>query len=572
MKLKSIRSYLIIILLLLNIIFITIAVLFFSILTERSSRNSTLNSFNMIFEYYFSELAGNLMLNHKSLITETVRAIAKKEKIGIILETSNGIRLKEGLISNHSISKNFRIIYGDQDYGRIRFFRSKYSLLPSEINFIILLFTLQTVTIAITSLILHKFATLSVIEPFEVLVRNAKNGDFNPSGFNKFWIPEELKALAQILATLWDEHKIKSSAILVAEISAQVTHDIRTPLLALEMVSFDCIDLLPSNRQILFRSALISIKEIVNNLRVETKKVNFEKFSPKNTEKIKIKCLNYPIFSLLESVFSEQQLLATGKNIEFKLESAGDIQSLFSAIPSDRFRRILSNIISNAVESFDNPGRILLKIEKQKEMIEISVEDSGRGIPSEVLKKLGNPGITYGKKSGNGLGLFNAKKIIESFKGSLNITSKIQQGTLITCLIPIIKTPSYFPISLHLAKYSRIIIVDDDPIIPFFWLDRLKQKKTLIDYINSLTYFNSPIEFQEFLDKNLTISQTSLFLIDHNFSNYKTKGTDLILSNRITSQSILVTNSYSDSELSSIIKNNKIKIIPKNFIKFIDLL
>lgn len=85
----------------------------------------------------------------------------------------------------------------------------------------------------------------------------------------------------------------------------------------------------------------------------------------------------------------------------------------------------LSNIINNAVEAFaDSCGNVEVALLSIGDEVQLIVKDNGRGIPPEVLKKIGEKGVTHGKEgttSGSGLGVYHARKTIESCDGVFEI-------------------------------------------------------------------------------------------------------------------------------------------------------
>lgn len=125
-----------------------------------------------------------------------------------------------------------------------------------------------------------------------------------------------------------------------------------------------------------------------------------------------------------------------GLSISQHLDSAAS--ELDATICELEFERALTNLINNAVEALCGRGfvRVILKVKKKT--IQLSVVDSGPGIPSHVLSTITSPGVTYGKKHGSGLGLYQAKKAIESSGGRLLISTAEGKGTRIILEIPFI--------------------------------------------------------------------------------------------------------------------------------------
>lgn len=120
-----------------------------------------------------------------------------------------------------------------------------------------------------------------------------------------------------------------------------------------------------------------------------------------------------------------------GKHINFIF----DFQSGESTarLKESEFNRILSNIINNAIEATEGDSiEIQISNRKIKNQIVLSIQDRGKGIPSDVIDRLGEEGFSFGKTNeGSGLGLFHAKQYLNSIGGSLSIFSQQNQGTLV---------------------------------------------------------------------------------------------------------------------------------------------
>lgn len=123
------------------------------------------------------------------------------------------------------------------------------------------------------------------------------------------------------------------------------------------------------------------------------------------------------------------------KQIEYG--SQNDVKIYFSNLVSgtalvklqeSEVARMLSNLINNSVDAMngiDNP-KIKIEIACIDSKITLSIVDNGKGMSPEILSKIGQRGITFGKKidsSGSGLGLFHAKTFLESNNGKLEITT-----------------------------------------------------------------------------------------------------------------------------------------------------
>ena len=104
-----------------------------------------------------------------------------------------------------------------------------------------------------------------------------------------------------------------------------------------------------------------------------------------------------------------------------------------------RIKRCLSNLIKNALEAIDEGESVHVLAVIENNYLKISVQDTGDGIPEDLIDSLFEPFITKGKKGGTGLGLAISKKIIEDHKGKLTVSNTPNSGACFTMYIPLIK-------------------------------------------------------------------------------------------------------------------------------------
>jgi len=97
-----------------------------------------------------------------------------------------------------------------------------------------------------------------------------------------------------------------------------------------------------------------------------------------------------------------------------------------------KMQRVFANLIQNSIHVLDNGGEIIVGLEETKDMMMITVQDSGPGIPIDTMKKIFQPLFTT-KKYGTGLGLVICKQIIESHGGTISVKNN---PTTFTIAIP----------------------------------------------------------------------------------------------------------------------------------------
>ena len=103
----------------------------------------------------------------------------------------------------------------------------------------------------------------------------------------------------------------------------------------------------------------------------------------------------------------------------------------------DKFliKRVLNNLISNAMFYGKNTQNIYIELNKTKERVEISIIDEGSGINEENINKIFKKYYTSAKKYSNigvGLGLYIANKIVRSHKGEIYAKNNENKGACFT--------------------------------------------------------------------------------------------------------------------------------------------
>ena len=107
-----------------------------------------------------------------------------------------------------------------------------------------------------------------------------------------------------------------------------------------------------------------------------------------------------------------------------------------------RITQILNNLMHNAIRHTQEGGIVILQAERasQGEWVNITVRDTGVGIPPEVLDRIFDRyyhGESIGEKGGTGLGLSIVKQLVEMQGGSVWAESRLGEGTAVTFSLPI---------------------------------------------------------------------------------------------------------------------------------------
>src|SRR5262249_6708788 len=142
------------------------------------------------------------------------------------------------------------------------------------------------------------------------------------------------------------------------------------------------------------------------------------------------------LISLLEE--TKTHLLADvnfhEKNIEIFIHSTANTLPL--SIDPVLFKSALLNLFVNAIQAMPQGGKIDVIVHQQRNHVILTISDTGIGIPKEHVSKIFSPFFTS-KSEGTGLGLAEVQKVIQAHSGSIEVQSKVGQGTTFVIKIPL---------------------------------------------------------------------------------------------------------------------------------------
>jgi signal transduction histidine kinase len=140
----------------------------------------------------------------------------------------------------------------------------------------------------------------------------------------------------------------------------------------------------------------------------------------------------------LNSVVSEVLDLITPaalrKKIEVRHHLSPDLPPL--RLDRDRVKQALLNLVLNAQEAMKGRGEILVQTSVRGGAVRLDVTDTGPGIPPEILPRIFEAYFSS-KKTGTGLGLPIARRIVEEHGGILEVFSEVGKGTRFTMWFPV---------------------------------------------------------------------------------------------------------------------------------------
>ena len=101
----------------------------------------------------------------------------------------------------------------------------------------------------------------------------------------------------------------------------------------------------------------------------------------------------------------------------------------------DELNQVWTNLIHNALQAMDNKGTLIIDLRQKNKEVEVSITDSGKGIPTELMSKIFQPFFTTKPPGeGSGLGLDIVRKIIDKHQGNIEVESQPGKTTFTVSL------------------------------------------------------------------------------------------------------------------------------------------
>jgi signal transduction histidine kinase len=214
------------------------------------------------------------------------------------------------------------------------------------------------------------------------------------------------------------------------EMAKQVAHEIKNPLtpmkLSIQLLERAIKDKRDDVNEMAIKVSKTLIEQIDNLTQIATQFSQFAKISSADFEVFNIN----EVLQNVVDLFSKQNELIT---IGLILESN---KSLIKA-DKNQFISLFNNLILNAIQAIpdDKQGKIIVHQFTETDTCIITISDNGWGIDDDKLDRIFEPNFTT-KSSGTGLGLAIAKTIVESAAGTINVKSKINEGTMFIIQLP----------------------------------------------------------------------------------------------------------------------------------------
>lgn len=242
------------------------------------------------------------------------------------------------------------------------------------------------------------------------------------------------------IIVLIDVTKEKEMDNLRSHFISNVSHELRTPVTVLRSY-IDTLYNYGNDFDFNTQKEFIGVmnQEIIRLNRMVNDILDFSRYQSQN---IKLEKTKQDIMPVIEDVVDEMKILASEHNLTISVIKEPDLPEI--PFNKDSIRRVIANIVSNAIKYSPDGKRIKIRAERARvgDYVEVSVEDQGQGIAEEYLDKVFDRFFRVETQThsikGTGLGLHLVKISVEKHhQGQVFVHSKLGEGSTFGFRLPI---------------------------------------------------------------------------------------------------------------------------------------
>jgi signal transduction histidine kinase len=302
--------------------------------------------------------------------------------------------------------------------------------LANTINRFLLWGGLLAIAIA---LVITLFVSRRISSPVRALTTSARKlgqGDFSQRVPSKG--KGEIAELAQAFNSMADD--IERNEKLRKNLVADTAHELRTPLSNLrgylEAIKDDVVKPDTATINSLYEEATL-LTRLVDDL---------QELALADASELKLVIQSEDISGVIKQAISSHQPQANDKGISLRTDLPEKLP--LCDIDSQRITQVLHNLLSNAITHTPREGSITISGKESGKYVEVSVADTGEGIPVEELPNIFERFYRVDRSrsrrtGGSGLGLTIAKRLVEAHGGKIYVQSEVGKGSHFTFTVPV---------------------------------------------------------------------------------------------------------------------------------------
>jgi signal transduction histidine kinase len=339
-------------------------------------------------------------------------------------------------------------------------------------------------------------------------------------------------------------------------LAAQVAHDMRSPLLAVDKFFHLIEKKLDESERVFGKRAMRRLDDIAWSLLSRYK----------NKEDINNTKGYVFLYSSLLELVAEKRMEYSKHYIEFDLKIDPEDAFSLAYVHPVPLKRMFSNLINNAVNAIlPNTGLIEITLKRHVTGIIVAIKDSGRGMSIEKVKEI----LTHARseKEKTNLGLPHAMNFLQKIDGQLCMESGEGKGTTVTITLPSCPEPDWCFYEYQAKPNDFIIIIDDNQSVHDVWDEAFKK----IEPVNFFyQHLYQPEEALRFFGE-YTNDKPLIIFCDYEFFDSPDNGLDLLNKAPEKAIKVLVTSHLYDPNIMKTAIESNVKLLPKDLLPYFKL-
>ena len=229
---------------------------------------------------------------------------------------------------------------------------------------------------------------------------------------------------------------LKTATEIKNKFTTMVSHELRTPLSVIKEALNIVLDGVVGSVDLEQKKILEMAKTNTDRLgRLINNVLDFQKIE---AGKMQFDVRENDLAETLTEVLGSMNVLSKRKGLDLRSEIEGDLPHV--DFDQDKIIQVLTNLVSNAISNTES-GSVNLMARREKDVVHLSVQDTGCGVPAAEIPRLFEPfeqvDGSAKKKGGTGLGLAISKEIILAHRGKIWVESELGKGTTFHFTLPV---------------------------------------------------------------------------------------------------------------------------------------
>jgi signal transduction histidine kinase len=300
----------------------------------------------------------------------------------------------------------------------------------NEIGRYFVLGAILAVIVAIVLTIVISRPILAPIKDLTLAAHKLGRGDFSQRV--KIADKSEIGELASTFNLM--AHDLQRDEQLRRDTVADIAHELRSPLTNIR-------GYVEAIRDDVIKADTLTVSSIYDETMLLSRLIDdLQELSLADSGELKLYCENEDVDALIDQAVAAVRARAAEKGLSIATEPEAGLPPVY--IDFLRIKQVMLNLLQNAIVHTPAGGSITIGAARQDDMVEISVTDTGEGIPAEELENIFERFHRVDKSrsrqtGGTGLGLTIAKSLVEAHKGKISVQSEPGRGSRFSFTLPV---------------------------------------------------------------------------------------------------------------------------------------